>query len=116
MPGCSNADRLPPHVKQKATGRMTAEYPCRLVGTGGMEGFLELTNNTLHPTPVVVRFYVATPAGETDLCSSAFHMPPLHGSRIYLKNSVFGANVTHRIEVSAGPQVEGADVICTLYC
>lgn len=116
MPGCSNADRLPTHVRQKATGRMTAERSCQLVGTGGMEGFVELTNNTIFATPLTVRFYTETPAGQVDPCSSTFAMPPLLGSRIYVKHAVFGANVTHRVDVSLASDRDAADVICTLYC
>jgi hypothetical protein len=116
MPGCQNANAIPPTLSSKAVGRVTPESSARMVATGGQVCYVELTNQTLHATPLTLRFYSTGPTGETDLCSSTFLMKPLVGSKLVFTWSVFGTNITWRVEVATSMDVDVADVRCAMFC
>jgi hypothetical protein len=116
MPACQNATSVPTNLPSKAVGRVTPETSAKLVATGGQVCFIELTNQTLHATPLTLRYYSTGPAGETDLCSSSFLMKPLAGSKLVFSFSVFGANITWRVEVATAVDVDVADVRCSMHC
>lgn len=113
MPGCSEfSDPLPPGLKQIGAGLVTAtDSKKKFIGTGGQACYVELTNGTIHLTPVTVRYYEEGPAGETDICTSSFTMKPTPGESI-LKQTVFGDVITWRVEVSLALEVDVAQIAC----
>jgi len=106
---------IPVTLKQIANGIMTADSSAKLVGTGGQAAYLELTNNTIHATPVSVRFYGSGPGGERDLCTSTLLLTPGFGTKRIFKETVFGESVTWRCEVSVSAEVDVAHVLCKLF-
>lgn len=106
---------IPATLNQIANGIMTAETSAKLVGTGGQIGYLELTNNTIHATPVSVRFYNSGPDGERDLCSSTLILTPGIGTKRVFKQAVFGESIAWRCEVSTAVDVDVAHVLCKLF-
>lgn len=115
MPGCSSfPGPLPGGLVQLSNGTVTPDKSADMVGTGGQACYVELKNNTLHATPLTLRFYDTGPGGQTDRCASSFLMTPGFGSTIYFKDTVFGAKVTWRCEVSVSADVDVAQVFCRM--
>ena len=107
MSACSSfPGPLPGGLVQLSNGTVTPENSADMVGTGGQACYIELKNNTLHATPLTLRFYDTGPGGQTDRCSSSFLMTPGFGSTLYFKDTVFGAKVTWRCEVSVSADVD----------
>ncbi|WP_130907546.1 hypothetical protein [Pseudomonas sp. Sample_16] len=106
---------IPVTLKQIANGIMTADSAAKLVGTGGQVAYLELTNNTIHASPVSVRFYETGPDGEKDLCVSTMLMTPGIGTKRVFKQTVFGSTIAWRCEVSTAADVDVAHVLCRLF-
>lgn len=116
MAACTLFDgTIPVTLTQIANGIMTTESSANLVGTGGQAAYLELTNNTIHATPVSVRFYQSGPDGERDLCNSTLLLTPGFGTKRVFKEAVFGESITWRCEVSTATDVDVAQVLCKLF-
>ncbi len=115
MPSCTDfPGPLPNGLIQLASDTLTAEKAATMVGTGGQVCYVELVNNTLHATPLTLRFYDATPSGEKDRCSSTFIMTPGFGTKKYFTDSVFGDKITWRCEVATSMDVDVANVLCRM--
>lgn len=116
MPTCEIFQgQYPANLTEIATATLTAEFSAKLVGLGGQACYLELKNNTLHATPLTVRFFDLGPTGETDACTSTFIMTPGFGVKKIFKQTKFGNRITWRCEVSTAVDVDVANIICTLF-
>jgi hypothetical protein len=97
------------------TDTMTAEMPARIDAAGGQVCYLELSNNTIHATPILVRFFDVGPSGEHDICTTALQLKPGFGSTTIFKETSFGSEIMWRCEVSVTGEIDVANIMCTLY-
>jgi hypothetical protein len=115
MPACSSfPGPLPAGLVQLSSGIVTPARGADMVGTGGQACYVELKNNTLHATPLTLRFYDTGPDGRRDRCASTFLMTPGFGSTLYFRDTVLGAKLTWRCEVSVSADVDVAHVLCRM--
>jgi len=109
MASCEQfAGTLPSNLKGLGSGQIDAvKSSVRVSGTGGQSCYVEIKNNSLHFTPIRVRYFVVGEGGvERDLCATRYQIASF-GTDVF-KYSVFGERISWNTEVSLAADVDAA--------
>jgi len=109
MPSCDQyTGTLPSNLKGLGSGQIDAvNSSVRVSGSGGQSCYVEIKNNSVHFTPITVRyFFVGEGAAEHDLCATSYQIASFRTD--VFKHSVFGDRISWNVEVSLAADVDAA--------